>query len=185
MQVIANHASYVDHLSTFFMQLGRAAPRYLNMASIWPKSKTLQTCLLEYFIVVTQLCHHIFKTCNQLLLKQFVTTIQGPLSSFQSKLELWANAIRDEIHIQTSQIIKVEAEESKQFRESSKSLMMLFRKSQARIGKQDFLDRISKYDYRTPWKQIRKCGNTTFTQNKSRICAMFGYRWCYNLVFHR
>ena len=150
----------MDQLSTFFMQLGQAAPRYQQMASIWPRSKTLQTYLIEYFIVVTQLCHHIFKICNQPLLKQLMTTMQGPLSSFQSKLAIWANAIRDEMHIQTSQLIKAEAEESKQLRESSVSLMTLFRKKQARISKQQFLDRISKYDYRTPWKQIRKCGNT-------------------------
>jgi ankyrin repeat domain-containing protein 50 len=36
---------------------GRSAPRYQSMATIYPLSKTLQSYMLEYFIVVTDLCH--------------------------------------------------------------------------------------------------------------------------------
>ena len=150
----------MDQLSSFFMDLGRTAPRYQSMASIWPKSKTLQKCLLEYYIVVTQLCHHIFKVCNRSLLKQITSTMQGPLEAFKSKLDLWAGAIRDEMHIQTSQLVKAESEESRRHRDSFQRFMHLSKTTQARMSMQDLLDKFSKYDYRTTWKQIRKCGST-------------------------
>lgn len=160
-EAITRHAGYMEQLSTFFMNLGRTAPRYQNMALIWPKSKTLQTYLSEYFVVVTQLCHHIFKVCHQPLRKKFTNTMQGPLESFKSNLDIWASAIRDEMHIQTAQLIKSDSEENQKYRESSKSFMSLSRMHQARMSMQDLLDKFSRYDYRTTWKQIRKCGNTT------------------------
>lgn len=58
---IISLSSYIDKLSSLFMAIGRAAPRYQAMALLYPRFKKLQSYLAEHFILVVKLCHYLFK----------------------------------------------------------------------------------------------------------------------------
>lgn len=60
-QSIISLSSYIDKLSSLFMAIGRAAPRYQAMALLYPRFKKLQSYLAEHFILVVKLCHYLFK----------------------------------------------------------------------------------------------------------------------------
>lgn len=56
-----NFSTYVEKLSSLFMDVGRSAPRYQAIALLYPRSTKLQSYLTEYFIVVVGLCRYLFK----------------------------------------------------------------------------------------------------------------------------
>lgn len=48
-------------MSTLIMNIGRSAPRFENLALLYPRSRDLRISLDEYFIVAVHLCHDILK----------------------------------------------------------------------------------------------------------------------------
>jgi hypothetical protein len=155
-------SSYLEKLSGLLMNAGRSAPRYENMALLYPRSKILQSHLAEYFIVVVGLCHTTFKFIRKSTIGQFTSSLgDSELKSHQSNLELWANSIKEEISMLVAEKIGEEAQENTLFRalmsKGSKS-MSIEQKLRNRLR---VLNILSTYDYETPWKQARKTGNAT------------------------
>lgn len=143
------------------MSAGRSAPRYQNMAILYPQSKSLQSHLSEYFIVVVRLCHQLLKFTQKRAFQQVVSTLNDPdVKSFQSELDLWAQSIRDEISVLVAKKIEEEAQESSRFRALSSKFAKSASHQQRLATNLLVLDFCSKYDYETSWKQIRKMGNT-------------------------
>lgn len=162
-QLVANHATYLEKLSILFMHAGRSAPRYQQMALLYPRSRALQAHLCEYMIVVVHICHHVLKFSQNSYIKQLsVATIgDGDLKQYQVDLETWATAIREEVNLLMGRTIEDEAKENSGFR----AVMSSFSDSTAyrRTAKDRLavLDACSKFDHQTPWKQARKIGTTS------------------------
>ncbi|CZR53656.1 uncharacterized protein PAC_03536 [Phialocephala subalpina] len=159
---VVNSTSYLERLSALFMVLGRSAPRYQRMASLYPLSNILQSSLSEYFIVLVGLCHHLLKFTKKSAVGQFVASLSDiDLKMAQSELEIWANSIKEEVDILLAQTIEGEAGENTRFRTLSSKFSENEEYHKSLETKLRALDSCSTYDYETTWKQIRKIGNTT------------------------
>ncbi|XRM42930.1 hypothetical protein ABZX51_006138 [Aspergillus tubingensis] len=143
------------------MAVGRSAPRYQLMGAVYPKSQRLKTSMLEYFITVVQLCHHVMKLSRKSAFGQWASTLTASLKGYQSDLELWATAIKEEVNLLMVQQLSLEAEDNSWFR--SQVTKRFESQSYARKlrARQRVLDACSTYDYEQDWKRIRKLGATT------------------------
>lgn len=155
-QSFVNLQNYIDKLSSLFMEIGRAAPRYQAIALLYPRSKKLQSYLSEYFISVVGLCHYLFKFGHKSTVMQFTSSLSDShLKNFQTELDRWANSIKEEMYL-------AEFQESS----GSRALIIDFFKSSSRrqdhATRMQVLDFCSKYDHETAWKQTRKAGNSSF-----------------------
>ncbi|OCK98035.1 uncharacterized protein K441DRAFT_480905, partial [Cenococcum geophilum 1.58] len=159
---IVNFSSYLEKLSTLLMTAGRSAPRYQMMALLYPQSKSLQSHLSEYFLVVVRLCHQLLKYTQKSTFGQFASTLSdSDIKSYQLEFDLWANTIKEEANLLMAKKIDKEAQENFQFRTLSSKYsksMSLRQKMKATLR---VLDLCSTYDYETTWKQTRKVGNAT------------------------
>ncbi|KAJ5288209.1 hypothetical protein N7478_003895 [Penicillium angulare] len=161
--LVANYSSYLERLSTLFMIAGRSAPRYEKMALLYPRSKSLQSYLCDYFIVLVQLCHKVLKFTQKSALGQFKTTLnETDLKYFQVNLENCASQIKGEVTLLMAEKINDEALKASEFQNAlwkkmSKSDNSHQIKINARIQVLSFC---SKFDHTVIWKQTRKSGTT-------------------------
>jgi len=162
------------------MMAGRLAPRYQSMALLYPRSKVLQSSLFEYFIVVVQLCHQLLKFTQKSVLTQFTSTLSDTaLKSYSSNLDRWANAIKEEVNILTTEEVHKSsrlAALSIKFSESA-SFQHKF------TSKLQVLDACSKYDHKTTWKQTRQRGNATLHNQTPKYREWKGYSESSTLLF--
>ncbi|KAI3573711.1 hypothetical protein IWW34DRAFT_138598 [Fusarium oxysporum f. sp. albedinis] len=157
--VVGHTVSWFDKLSELFMTVGRSAPRYQAMALLYPRSKKLQSHLSEYFLIVVRICHDLLKLTRKSMFAQLVSFMtESDMSSYQSDFDLWANAIKEEVNLLMAQ----------QLQEQSRRLELLHRYSESESHRKKLenrlriLDSCSTYDYQTTWKEIRRCGNTSW-----------------------
>ncbi|KAK1753251.1 hypothetical protein QBC47DRAFT_54387 [Echria macrotheca] len=155
---IVNLSSYLDKISALLMMAGKSAPRYEEMALLYPRSRNLQSQLFEYFLVVVRLCQQIIKMSKTSVIGQLLSfPSEADLKSYQSNLDQWAKMIKDEVSLLTGQAIK----------EQSVTLKSLLRLSQHQSDRRRqrarvrVLEACSTYDYQTTWRQIRKAGNSS------------------------
>ena len=114
---MVNFSSYLEKLSSLLMAAGRSAPRYQMMALLYPRSDSLQLYLSEYFIVVVHLCHHLLKFTLKSALGQYASSLgDSDTKRYQSQLDLWANAIKEEVGLVMAKSIEEEAKENSKFR---------------------------------------------------------------------
>jgi len=144
------------------MNIGRSAPRYERMALLYPHSIRLQSHLAEYFVVVVSFCHQIWKFAQKPALSKFVSALGDfDLKTYQSDMENWANAIKEEVSMLMAQEVHEKGYELGRI----KSLVMGglgFASAQQKLQKRlRVLDLCSTYDFQTTWKQIRKIGNSS------------------------
>jgi ankyrin repeat domain-containing protein 50 len=144
------------------MAVGRYAPRYQMMALLYPRSKSLQSYLSEYFIVVVRLCRQLLKFTQKSTVGQIGSSLSdSDIKSYQSELDLWAKMIKEEVLLMMAKRIEAEGQEESRFRALStkfydSSSIQRKLKTNLRV-----LDICSIYDHVTPWKQTRKVGNST------------------------
>ncbi|RYC79808.1 hypothetical protein BFJ63_vAg17305 [Fusarium oxysporum f. sp. narcissi] len=154
--MLVNVSSWFDKLSELFMAVGRSAPRYQAMALLYPRSKKLQSHLSEYFLVVVRICHDLLKPTRKSMFAQLVSFMtESDMSSYQADFDLWANAIKEEVNLLMAQ----------QLQEQSRRLIPLHESESHRKKLENrlrILDSCSTYDYQTTWKEIRRCGNTSW-----------------------
>jgi hypothetical protein len=160
LQSIASFSPYLEKLSGLLMNVGRSAPRYENMALLYPRSKKLQSHLSEYFIVVVGLCRTLFRYTQKSPIEQFTSSLSdSELKSYQSDLGIWANSIKEEVGLLMAEKIEEEAKENARFRALSKKSSLSASLEQKIKTRLRILDFCSTYDYVTPWKQTRKLGH--------------------------
>ncbi|KAK3376466.1 NACHT domain protein [Lasiosphaeria ovina] len=154
---IINLSSYLEKTSTFLMVAGRSAPRYQHMALLYPRSKNLQSQLSEYFIVIVRFCHHLLAMSKKSIFGQLLSfPSDSELKSYQSDLDQWANAMREEVRLLMA----------RNFEEQSSGLKSLIQFSESQSHRQRqkarlrVLEACSTYDHQTTWKEIRKAGTT-------------------------
>lgn len=56
LQATTNRASYLESLSLLLMEAGQSTRQHSDLALLYPRSETLQTFIIEFFIVVVQIC---------------------------------------------------------------------------------------------------------------------------------
>lgn len=152
---IISLSTYVDKLSSLFMDIGRSAPRHQAMALLYPRSGRLQASLSEYFIVVVNLCHHLFKFGQKSTVQQLAFSLNdSSLKAFRIELEGWANLIRDELNLN-------EAQENSGFRALSRKMFKITSYQQKLASSLRVLDYCSTYNHQTTWKQIKKAGSAS------------------------
>ncbi|KAH7309878.1 hypothetical protein B0I35DRAFT_440755 [Stachybotrys elegans] len=93
-------STWLEKLSNLLMLAGCSAPRYERMALLYPQSQRLQSHMSEYFIIVVRICHWMLRQTSS----SFSGTLFGFLGDsdirgFQSELERWAIAIKEEVQI--------------------------------------------------------------------------------------
>eukprot|EP00136_Aspergillus_niger_P004375 XP_001394552.2 hypothetical protein ANI_1_2058094 [Aspergillus niger CBS 513.88] len=164
---IVKYSAYFEQLSAMLMAVGRSAPRYQLMGVVYPKSQRLRTSMLEYFITVVQLCHHVIKLSRKTAFGQWASTMTTPLKGYQSDLELWAAAIKEEVNLLMVQQLSLEAEDNSWFR--SQVTKRFESQSYARRlkARQRVLDACSTYYYEQDWKRIRKLGTTSILETSA------------------
>ena len=161
-QAIINVSSYVEKFSALFMDMGRSAPRYQAMAILYPRSKSLQSHISEYFIVVVRLCHQLLKFTRKSTFRQVTSTLSDiEINSFRSELDVWANSIKEEVSLLVAKKIDEEAQENSRFRALSKKFSNSMSHQQKLTARLRVLDFCSTHDHGTIWKQTRKIGHAT------------------------
>lgn len=70
---MVNFSSSLEKISILLMDVGRSAPRYENMALLYPQSKNLQSQLSEYFIVVVRLFRELLKSTKKSAFERLVS----------------------------------------------------------------------------------------------------------------
>lgn len=150
------------------MIVGRTAPRYQTLALLYPRSKSLQAYISEYFIIVVRLSQQVFTIANKSTFQQFkYTFLHSSMKPYQSGLETWADLVKDEVSLQMAKRIEEESQENSRFRLNTGTIF----KSQSIYDqvklRTQILNACSTYDHQTSWKQARKAGNATLFQGNS------------------
>lgn len=142
------------------MLIGRSAPRYERMAVMYPQSTALQSHMSEYFIVVVQLCHQVFKTLRRSIIGQFISfQMDADLQKYEARLDQWAHLINEEVAL-----LSID-EHSTRLRTLQKHIeSQINRKSVTDHYK--ILDACSTYIYSTTWKELCKVGYTNQFSNQ-------------------
>jgi ankyrin repeat protein len=157
-----NLTTYIDKLSSLFMDIGRSAPRHEAIGLLYPQSKKLQSHLTEYFIVVVGLCHYLFNFAQKSIVQQLTSSLSDShLKTFQVDLDRWANLINEQMHVN-------EAQKSSEFRTFTKTMFKSVTNQQRRATRMQVLEFCSRYDNERDWKQIRKAGNTSFHKQQEK-----------------
>jgi type II secretory pathway predicted ATPase ExeA len=124
------------------------------MAQIYAQSKSLQSQLCEYFIVVVGLCRHLFTFTDKPTFQQFTSALNdSDLKAFETDLHRWASSIKEEVNL-------IEFQENSRVRALSTKLSKSAAHQQKLATNQRVLDFCSTYNHETTWKQTRKVGSS-------------------------
>ncbi|KAK3324342.1 hypothetical protein B0T19DRAFT_464325 [Cercophora scortea] len=161
---IVPSAVWGDKVSELFMDIGQTAPRHKELALLYATSRRLQCDLLEYFIVMVQLCQKLFhRSLFSQVKAHFKLAIVDPeLKSCKEQLDKWAASIDHEVALLISQTVESEAREQSRFRALWANVAETESRRKKLKARQTWLDLCSEYDYEKDRKRIRKQGNTTF-----------------------
>ena len=157
-KALTKYSPYIEKLSRLLMEVSRTTPLFKEISKLYLRSKRIQDCLSEYYIVVVQLCQELYSLSQTNTIGQLWTAFSE--ESYQKQLEHWSQAIQTEVYLETAKLAKEESKKSIAFRSFSQKHVILQRQQQRRDLKQQLLDACSQYNYRTIWKQTRKLGNT-------------------------
>ncbi|KPM39010.1 hypothetical protein AK830_g7538 [Neonectria ditissima] len=159
--LVTNHAAYLEKISVLFMNAGRSAPRYQQMALLYPRSKSLQGDICEYLTVVVHICHEVLRLSQKSYVAQLLATLSDErVKQYQIELETWSASIKEEVNLLMVQNMENEAKESHKFRVMTSKLSEMAAHRKTVKERLRILDACSTFDYQTPWKQARKVGNT-------------------------
>jgi len=126
------------------------------MALLYPRSTKLRAYLSEYFIVVVNLCRHLFKFGQKSRLQKFATALNdAQLQAFRTELDEWAKSIKEEMLLH-------EAQENSGFRALTMKILESTSYQHKLATNLRVLDFCSTYNHQITWKQTRKAGNASF-----------------------
>ncbi|KAI4598131.1 hypothetical protein KJ359_003940 [Pestalotiopsis sp. 9143b] len=155
---LVSFSTYMDKLSKILMAAGRKAPRYQQMALLYPRSADLKSSMSEYFTVIVHLCQKLYKATQKPALSSYFALLSDlDLKEHETSLQLWADCIKDEVTLLTARNVSEQASllgslsKNSQYESHRRRLQHRLR----------LLDACSTYDYETTWKEIQKSGNST------------------------
>lgn len=144
------------------MEAGRQSPRHNAMALIYPKSKSLQNYLCEYYIVVVRICQKIQTfSCKPILGRMISALDDSELKRLHSDLLIWSTSISGQVEVLYNENLMNE------MKKASKTRGLLTQLSDSEVYRKGletkvrWLDACSTYDYQTTWKQTRKKGTSS------------------------
>lgn len=137
------------------MDVGKAAPQFERIFSIYRHSKELQSRLCEYHIVVVDLCHYLVKFSKKSVLGQLKSSLSDKdLQDYRTQLGLCATAVQEEINtLHVEEAGRANSQLAIFFSEGKQK-----KKLQARLR---ILQTLSTFDHELSWRQIRKTGSTS------------------------
>ncbi|KAK0621668.1 hypothetical protein B0T17DRAFT_299547 [Bombardia bombarda] len=165
LSFVTNLAACREKVSELFMEIGQTAPRHKQLALLYPSSKRLQSDLIEYFIIIVELCHHLFQSeslLGQIKSRLKLALVDPELKNIKDQLDKWANSIDREISFLIAQRVEDEARENSNFRSLWTHVSESEKKRKRMKARLAWLGMCSEYDYERERKRIRKQGNTTF-----------------------
>jgi hypothetical protein len=144
------------------MEAGQSTRQHSDLALLYPRSKPLQTYIIEFFIVVVQICLRYHRYSQKSALGKFTSSLNdSDIKEARSNLLFWSKSIQSEMTTLIAKTIEAEAQSNSRFR----AMMNLSSKSASQQRNQiifrNTLDRCATHDYETTWRQIRKAGNTS------------------------
>ena len=159
------------------MEAGRSVPQHYELAILYPRSKVLQSYIIDYFIVVVQICRRFHAYTRKSVLSKIVSSLNdADIKEYQSKLVSWSKSIGEEINSLVAHTTEEEAQKNSRFR----ALMTKSSKATSQQQKvqlyQRILNQCSQYDYETTWRQLRKIGTTTI-YSKAPEYHKWKYEW--------
>ncbi|KAL6708387.1 hypothetical protein ACN47E_002650 [Coniothyrium glycines] len=158
---LVNLSSYIESFSKIFMEAGRALPQHSNLALLYPRSQELQSFILEYFIVVVQLCQRFLHHTQKSAVRKFVSSLNdADLQEDHSKLLSWSKSIHEQMTLLMASTTEEEATNNSRFRAMMIKSSKASTQQQRMQASQKILDFCTTYDYETSWRQIRKAGST-------------------------
>ena len=154
-------SEYIERLSSLLMEAGHSTQQHSDLAALYPRSKTLQTNIIEFFIVVVQICLRFHRYTQKSGPAKFVSSLNdSDIEELRSSLIAWSKSIQEEITTLVAQTVETEAKSNSAFRALMSSSFKRASERQRQIALRKIRNRCSTYDYETPWRQIRKAGNT-------------------------
>ena len=143
------------------MEAGHSTQQHSDLAVLYPRSKTLQTNIIEFFIVVVQICLRFHRYAQKSALGRFTSSLNdSDIKELRSSLIAWSKSIQEEITTLVAQTVETEAKSNSGFRALMSSSSNKASEQQRHNDLRKIRNRCSTYDYETPWRQIRKAGNT-------------------------
>ena len=144
------------------MEAGHSTQHHSDLALLYPCSRSLQDYITEYFIVVVQICLHFQLYTQKSALGKFASSLNDAyLKEARSSLLAWSRSIQAQVGALVARRVETEAESNSRFRAVISASAKNAGHQQKRAAIQKLLDCCSTYDYETPWRQIRKAGNTS------------------------
>ncbi|KAI4614828.1 hypothetical protein J4E80_006332 [Alternaria sp. BMP 0032] len=154
-------SEYIESLSSLLMEAGHSTQQHSDLAVLYPRSKTLQTNIIEFFIVVVHICLRFHRYTQKSGPAQFVSSLNdSDIKELRASLITWSKSIQEEITTLVAQTVETEAKSNSAFRALMSSSFNKAYERQKQITLHKIWNRCSTYDYETPWRQIRKAGNT-------------------------
>jgi ankyrin repeat protein len=157
------------------MDIGRSVPRYETLASLYPRCPQLRSFLVEYFILVVQLCHQLLKFTQKSSFQQFTSALKdSELSTFKSELSRWSKLMDERVTVLMATTVEIEARKNSRFRDFSSKQSKQIIRQQEQATRTRILQFCSRYDHVKTWKQTRKIGNSVAFKQSSEYCRWRG-----------
>ena len=156
---MTGYASYREKVSEVFLEVGRSAPRHAELASIYPGAVRLHSAMMEYSIVIVELCHSLFQLSPlHRVTASFKTVLTDPqLQKIKGSLTDWSREIKDEVVLLQSRRI-----EEKGIRSLIPSISESDRRRKRARARAKWLDACTDYDYERQYNLVRRSGNTDY-----------------------
>lgn len=143
------------------MEAGGSIPQHFELAILYSRSKELQTYIIEYFIVVVQMCHRFYAYSQKSTIMRLASSLDDTdLKDYRLKVVTWSKCIREEIDLLVASRVEHEAQENSNFRGSMIQASDAAIHQERLASNREYLDSVSANDYETAWRQVRKKGNT-------------------------
>lgn len=162
-QIMTGYASYREKVSEIFLEVGRTAPRHAELACIYPGKGRLHSAMMEYSIVVVELCKSLFHPSPlQRFTTSLKTAIADPqLQKIKSSLATWSKEISEEVIVLQSRRLE-ETDRGPGIRSLISSISDSDRRRRRTRDRVNWLDACGDYDYERQRNLTRRSGNTEY-----------------------
>jgi hypothetical protein len=152
------------------MEIGRTLPAHRELAELYPQSKRIQAALIEYIIIIMQVCQKTFQDSFLARLKTvtFAALTDPSLGDIKAQLEEWKDVIDLETNVLMGlSLRKLEKEAQKSsLKDIIKRAAQYQRPKWCLEDRRRWLEACSKYPFEIAWKSLRKQGNANFFRSE-------------------
>lgn len=160
---MTGYASYREKVSEVFLEVGRTAPRHAELACIYPGKGRLHSAMMEYSIVVVDLCKSFFHPSPlQRLTTSLKTAITDPqLQKIKSSLATLSKEISEEVIVLQSRKLE-ETDKGSGIRSLIPRISASDQRRRRIRERVNWLDACGDYDYERQRNLTRRSGNSDY-----------------------